>query len=71
MATWEDITDGRRLSEPIVVTVTDAVRKDDDYLDWVLSVEDKNGRSFQLKIWSTHDIDRVWETGSVQIRIEG
>lgn len=63
MATWEDITDGRRLSESIVVTVANVTRGDNDHLDWVLTVEDKDGRGFQLKIWTTHGIDRVWETG--------
>jgi hypothetical protein len=50
MATWEDIKDGRRLSEPIVVTVTDAIQQDGDFLDWVLTVEDENGHTLVLSM---------------------
>ena len=62
MSTWENIKD-RSYLELIPVTVVEAEHRNDDKLDWRLTVRDESGTEFELEIWQKHNPLLDWEAG--------
>lgn len=62
MSSWEAIED-RSFLDSITVTVTEAVHRNDEKLNWRLTVEDSSGNQFELEIWNKHNPLTEWEEG--------
>lgn len=60
---WETIPENERISGQFLLQVTDVEQLNGDRKTARLSVRDKNGRKFDLNIWSKHDIDQDWREG--------
>jgi predicted phosphodiesterase len=63
MSSWEAIRN-RSFLDAIVVTVVEVAHRNDERLDWRLTVEDRSGTRFDLDVWQTHDPLLEWEAGA-------
>lgn len=63
-SSWETIPENERIDRQFLLQVTDVNQTAGSRKTAQLSVQDKNGRTFELDVWSKHEIDQEWREGN-------